>query len=178
MKSLVCLAVLACCIGEVRADESESPAIVEMHVHANTIRARSGLAGLLLDRDLTRLAQSHANWMASVHSMQHGAHDHIIAMSSNGNVDEAFRLWLGSPPHRSFVLGGASHAGWGVARASNGYTYWAGIFRHRGVVTVQSGVVSTPENGDTVPHAASPASGGCVNGNCYAPSAFRRGRRR
>lgn len=92
-------------------------------------RANNNLPRQTHDVGLASIAQRVANYQAYRGAMGHTSlGDNVVAygMPPRGMVS----MWIGSSGHRPFILGGASHCGYGFARASNGNTYAAGIFRN------------------------------------------------
>jgi len=108
----------------------EHPTLVAMRDENNRLRAEVGLPPHKITLRLTKLAQAHAEYMASTynfaHNYTHGLPE-IIQMG-NDNVYDAFQGWKSSPPHYAAILGGYTECGYGVARAENGTLFWCGVF--------------------------------------------------
>lgn len=145
----MCLMVFAVlCSGMVGAEErlSEHPTIVELHKEAIRVREQAGLRRhYQLDEECCKLAQRHANWMASNHNMSHGPNDQIIA-AGYPTVRSAIAGWRSSGPHWSWLAGGSDRCGFGYQRASNGTCYWAGVFRSGARSTIEREVTVTVSN--------------------------------
>jgi uncharacterized protein YkwD len=118
----------------------------------NRRRASAGLVGLRWDDRLAKLARERAVYMAKTGQFSHtqsngtdvfdlivdagikwyGAGE-IIAWNTAAPLDysAAFAVqgWMGSPSHRAIVMStGYNYVGFGLAIASNGKRYWAGVY--------------------------------------------------
>lgn len=118
----------------------------QLHDETQQARASRGLPPQSLDDDLCRLCQRHAEWMASRDSMFHGSGENVVAYGTT-TPGSTVRMWLGSPPHRAFLLGESSRAGWGAAQAASGRWYWAGAFRGSPSPSVEPAPIVTPVRG-------------------------------
>ena len=118
----------------------------------NAQRTRRGLVKLRLDTRLTELARDRAAYMAESgqfsHTQSNGtdvfdmidanhitwyAAGEIIAWNTAGPLDYSAEFavdgWMGSPSHKAIVLSDDyNYVGFGVAVASNGTRYWAGVY--------------------------------------------------
>ena len=111
----------------------KGPSLTErLHAVAQSHRERSGLPRQELDPNLNAISQRWAERMASENSMYHGGGENIVAYGTS-TPEATIQMWINSPGHRAFVLGGNQRAGWGAARAKNGTWYWAGAFRNHPV---------------------------------------------
>lgn len=127
LAAILVLAAIAKSRGE---DFQPSEDAVVVYEQAMAARQRSGLPVQTHDPGLASIAQRVANYQARIGSMTHtSAGDNIVA--TGGDPHGMVRIWLGSPPHRAWLLGGATHCGYGFAVA-NGRTFAAGIFRSSG----------------------------------------------
>lgn len=112
----------------------EHPTLVAMFEQHNLCRAQNNLAKQPVSPYLTEMAQAHANWMANSgrfeHNYSHG-YPEIIYWNAQ-NVESAFVGWMNSGPHRSIILNGCTHIGYGYAIGANGQTYWCGVFGNMG----------------------------------------------
>lgn len=89
----------------------------------NEERVRRHLRPLQFSQDL---AEQSVQWSRTMvrSGFRHGAGREIIAMGGSTS-SFAFRIWMGSPPHRSMLLSSSyKEVGFGM---SNGY--WTGRFR-------------------------------------------------
>jgi hypothetical protein len=66
--------------------------------------------------------------MAASRSMFHGGQDNCVCYGPT-TAAGAIGMWLGSPPHRAFLMSGTRKAGWGAAQTKNGAWYYAAAFR-------------------------------------------------
>jgi uncharacterized protein YkwD len=108
----------------------EHPTLVAMAERNNVCRTQSGLAAQRVSPYLTELAQAHANWMASTGRFQHN-YDHPypeIIYWNAADIESAFVGWMNSGPHRSIILSGSTHVGYGYAVSPSGQKYWCGVF--------------------------------------------------
>ncbi len=112
--------------------EAAKPISERLHEVAQSYRERSKLPRQELDAECNQIAQNWANHMASVQSMYHGGGENIIAYGTS-TPEATMQMWINSPGHRAFVMGGNQRAGWGAAKAKNGTWYWAGAFRNHPV---------------------------------------------
>ena len=138
MTTLGVITVMACAEFVVAAHEGKlceeplhkHPTLVAMVEQSNSYRSQYGLPAQPVSPHLTELAQAHANWMANTgrfeHNYEHG-YPEIIYWNA-GSVESAFNGWVNSGPHRSIILNGSTHVGFGYAIGANGQTYWCGIF--------------------------------------------------
>jgi len=118
----------------------------------NQRRVSRGLVSLRLDSRLTALARERAQYMADTGEFSHVqsngtsvfdmieaadiswyAAGEIIAWNTAGPLDYsaefAVQGWMGSPSHKAIVLSDDyNYVGFGVAVASNGTRYWAGVY--------------------------------------------------
>jgi uncharacterized protein YkwD len=118
----------------------------------NRRRADRGLVKLRIDTRLMRLARERAEYMARTgrfsHSQSGGtdvfdmidragirwyAAGEIIAWNTAGGLEDsaemAVRGWMGSSSHRAIVVSrGYNYVGFGVAAASDGTRFWAGVY--------------------------------------------------
>ena len=118
----------------------------------NARRAAHGLIDLRLDSRLTQLARERAQYMADTGEFSHVqsngtsvfdmieasgmtwyAAGEIIAWNTAGPLDYSAQFavqgWMGSPSHRAIVLSDDyNYVGFGLAVASNGTRYWAGVY--------------------------------------------------
>jgi uncharacterized protein YkwD len=121
-------------------------------VLTNQRREAHGLIDLRLDSRLTALARQRARYMADTGEFSHVqsngtsvfdmieassitwyAAGEIIAWNTAGPLDYsaefAVQGWMGSPSHKAIVLSADyNYVGFGVAIASNGTRYWAGVY--------------------------------------------------
>jgi len=105
---------------------SHSEAMAQLH---NQFRAEAGLPAQATDERLSQVAQRWAEVMASRGVMQHGGGEQVIAYSGvDRSYNAGFRLWLNSPPHRSWLYSRVSRCGFGYAIGRNGNAYYAGAF--------------------------------------------------
>ena len=118
------------CLAICQADSTQQ----SLHEETQRERASRGLAPQQLDDELCRLCQRWAQHMARTGRFSHGGGENVIAYGAS-TPSGAIRMWLGSPPHRAFLLGGATKAGWGAARSPSGTWYWAGAFRGEAILT-------------------------------------------
>ncbi|CAG8460478.1 864_t:CDS:2 [Cetraspora pellucida] len=109
----------------------------------NAERKKNNSPALTLDSRLTRAAQNHANYMASIQKLTHddksgNIGDRIKAQGYSWSVvgeniafgqkneDEAMKSWMNSPPHKANILDKRfKHLG--VGYSSNG-NYWTQNF--------------------------------------------------
>jgi uncharacterized protein YkwD len=153
--ALVLIVGFAPSVGAADADVSDAAkSSAERHalVATNRIRTSRGLVALRLDTRLTELARDRAEYMArtgefshtqsggttvfdmiSASSIRWYAAGEIIAWNTAGpldySADFAVRGWMGSPSHRAIVVSNDyNYVGFGVAVASNGTRYWAGVY--------------------------------------------------
>ena len=102
----------------------------QMHDVATELRHGRGLAVQRLDDELCKLAQSHADWMASTNRLDHGPNDQIIAYNFTG-IPQAMQQWTGSPPHAVWLYGNSERCGWGLAKRG-AKIFFCGVFRGSG----------------------------------------------
>ncbi len=115
----------------------QNESILAMHSEAQRIRVRYGLFEQTLDPELCMIAQRWACQMAATRSMYHGGGEQIIAKGGS-TASSCFNIWMGSSPHRGWVLSRMAACGYGCQKSSNGQWYWAGVFRdRRGNVSVE-----------------------------------------
>lgn len=128
LMSLGALATM--CAQRLRADEldSLSDRQVQLHTEAQRHRVASGREPQKLDAELCAMCQRHAEWMASRGQMFHGSGENIVCRGAS-TAPDAIVTWLNSGPHRAFLMGGATQAGWGAAQSRSGTWFWAGAFR-------------------------------------------------
>lgn len=138
--ALAALAVM--CSQNLRADELDglSDRQIQLHAESQRHRVNAGLKPQKLDAELCRLCQAHAERQAASGRMFHGAGDNCVAYGTT-TAPATIAMWLGSPPHRAWLLSGTERAGWGAARSSGGTWYWAAAFRGS---TSSSGTTYTP----------------------------------
>lgn len=108
----------------------ENATLVAMVEQSNSHRSQYGLAPHRVSPYLTELAQAHANWMASTGRFQHNYNHNFpeIIYWSVADVPSAFAGWMNSGAHRSIILSGSTHVGYGYAVSANGTPYWCGVF--------------------------------------------------
>jgi uncharacterized protein YkwD len=97
----------------------------------NSHRARYGLPALQVDMQLMASARSHAAWMASRASLQHGNAGvaENISMGQSSSY-EAVQDWMQSSGHRANILNsGYGRIGVGAYRGINGQIYWCQQFQ-------------------------------------------------
>jgi len=118
----------------------------------NEQRANGGLVALRLDSRLATIAGKRAAYMASTGVFSHTQNDgttafsmisdagitwygagEIIAWHSGtdiqGSAAYAVQSWMGSDGHRAIIMSNDyNYVGFGLAVASNGRRYWAGVF--------------------------------------------------
>lgn len=122
------VAVSLCCvtIGAHAYEPTDESRIV--YEEAQRRRAAVGLGRQEHDPGLASIAQRVANFQASRGAMMHTTlGDNCVAYGAGplGTVG----LWMSSPPHRVHLTSGHRYCGYGFARASNGTTFAAAIFR-------------------------------------------------
>src|SRR6186997_793831 len=136
--------------------DTSTAAMRAAEIHAldltNAQRTRRGLVKLRLDARLSELARDRAAYMASSgqfsHTQSNGtdvfdmidsanitwyAAGEIIAWNTAGPLDYsaefAVQGWMGSPGHKAIVLSDDyNYVGFGLAIASDGTRYWAGVY--------------------------------------------------
>jgi Cysteine-rich secretory protein family len=153
--ALLLIVGLAPSVGAAEADvggTAKAAAERRALVLTNRIRNDRGLIALRLDTRLTELARQRAQYMARTGNFSHTqsggttvfdmitassirwyAAGEIIAWNTAGPLDYsaefAVRGWMGSPSHRAIVVSNDyNYVGFGVAVASNGTRYWAGVY--------------------------------------------------
>lgn len=136
-------ALATMCAQRLRADEldSLSDRQVQLHTEAQRHRVAHGREPQKLDAELCAMCQRHAEWMASRGQMFHGSGENCVAWGT-ATAPATIAMWLGSPPHRAFLMGGGTKAGWGHAVSRSGAHFWAAAFR--GGATSTSGGAYTP----------------------------------
>ena len=107
--------------------------------YTNSARSSHGLAGYSTASDLTRLAQEHASWMASHHSLQHTSNlsGKVCCWKAVGenvgygpSARAVFDAFMNSSSHRANILSGSyTQIGVGTARSSDGTLWVDQIFR-------------------------------------------------
>ena len=107
--------------------------------YTNSSRSNHGLTRLSTASDLTRLAQEHASWMASHHSLQHTSNlsGKVCCWRSVGenvgygpSARAVFDAFMGSSSHRANILSSRYlQIGVGTARSSDGTLWVDQIFR-------------------------------------------------
>ena len=107
-----------------------TPEMRAMHRAHLEIRSEYELPAQRLDPHCCQIAQKWAEYLAATGRFHHGGGEQIIACGI-GDEQLAFALWVGSRPHRAWLLSDADFCGWGSAKSANGLTYWAGCFRKR-----------------------------------------------
>lgn len=116
---------------QVKAPEGSYAATDEaalIYEEAQRERITRGLARQEHEPGLASIAQRVANYQAARGSMTHTSlGDNVVAYGATPRGMVA--MWLGSSPHRAFVLGGSPLCGYGFARSAGGATFAAGIFR-------------------------------------------------
>ena len=108
-----------------------------MHREHLRIRKEYELEPQRLDPKCCQIAQKWAEYLARTGRFHHGGGEQIIAYGT-GDQRLPFSLWIGSRPHRAWLLCDADYCGWGSAQSDNGRTYWAGCFRRREVAPAKS----------------------------------------
>ena len=101
---------------------------IQLHAESQRHRVAAGLAPQQLDADLCRLCQAHAERQAASGRMFHGAGDNCVAYGTS-SAPATIAMWLGSPPHRAWLMSRTDRAGWGAAQSSGGTWFWAAAFR-------------------------------------------------
>ncbi|MEE3368423.1 MAG: CAP domain-containing protein [Planctomycetota bacterium] len=122
------LTVLLCWLWP--APYKPTPEMRAMHRAHLEIRSEYELPAQRLDPNCCQIAQKWAEYLARTGRFHHGGGEQIIACGI-GDEQLAFSLWIGSRPHRAWLLSDAEFCGWGSAKSANGRTYWAGCFRKR-----------------------------------------------
>lgn len=95
----------------------------------NDVRAIYGLEPYVMRDDLMQLAQTHAEYMASIETLTHtradGSQPNVTAENvSLGPIQIAINTWMDDQPHKDTILAWSTGwAGAGVAVGENGYVY-------------------------------------------------------
>ena len=128
VSALVSLAIM--CAQNLRADELDNLSDRQIQLHAESQRHRvaAGLAPQQLDAELCRLCQDHAERQAAAGRMFHGMGDNCVAYGTS-SAPATIAMWLGSPPHRAWLMSRTERAGWGAAQSDRGVWFWAAAFR-------------------------------------------------
>ena len=103
------------------------PIIQATHQEVCEWRAYYGLESQQLDERCCVLAQRHAEHMARYEWFEHGQHDQVICRGPL-SAGVCVGCWIGSAPHRAWLLGGNRRCGWRHAVSRNGTHYWCGVF--------------------------------------------------
>lgn len=111
----------------------------DMLSYTNSSRSSHGLGRLSTASDLTRLAQQHAAYMASHHSLEHTSNlgGKVCCWRAVGenvgygpNASAVFNAFMHSSSHRANILSGRyTQIGIGTARSSDGTLWVDQIFR-------------------------------------------------
>lgn len=130
------------CAQNLRADELDNLTDRQVQLHAENQRHRvaAGLAPQQLDAELCRLCQAHAERQAASGRMFHGGQDNCVAYGTS-TAPATIAMWLGSPPHRAWLMSRTDRAGWGAAQSDRGVWFWAAAFRGQ---TSSDGGLYTP----------------------------------
>jgi uncharacterized protein YkwD len=109
----------------------------------NQVRAPQHLNPLTINAALTLDAQKHADREAFLDVMDHsGIGDGDLKyrlsnyrysyagenLAQGYSVQQTFNLWMGSPAHRSNIMGNFVHVGFGFATSKSGRTYYVGVY--------------------------------------------------
>jgi uncharacterized protein YkwD len=108
----------------------EHPTLVAMADYNNVLRQQYGLAAHRVSPYLTRLAQRHAEWMASTRNFAHNYQHPFpeVIYWNAASIHDAFHGWLNSGAHRAIMMSNTRSAGFGYAVSDSGQTYWCGIY--------------------------------------------------
>lgn len=123
--------------------------------YTNSARGDHGLRSYAVSADLTRVAQQHAEWMASHKSLEHTSDlgGKVCCWRSVGEnigygmtAKAVFNAFMGSSTHRGNILSSRfTQIGVGAARASDGYWYFDQVFRQPKGSTSSSTTASAPK---------------------------------
>ena len=102
--------------------------IRQVHQESCEWRAYYGLPAQELDETCCVLAQQHAEHMARYEWFEHGRNDQVICRGPL-SAGVCVSSWIGSGPHRAWLLSGNRKCGWGHAVSRSGTHYWCGVFR-------------------------------------------------
>ena len=102
--------------------------IRQVHQESSEWRAYYGLPAQELDETCCVLAQQHAEHMARYEWFEHGKNDQVICRGPL-SAGVCVSCWIGSGPHRAWLLSGNRKCGWGHAVSRSGTHYWCGVFR-------------------------------------------------
>lgn len=113
----------------------------------NKTRDAYSLAPLKLSSNCCLVAQAHATWMANSQSVSHlgfsffGPTQRLaivgedpsrigecISFSACSESAPLMKSWFASETHRAVILGKFTQFGLGVAKSSDGFTFWCGIY--------------------------------------------------
>jgi len=124
--------VLALCVFTVEIEKAieRRPEVRKLFELAQTKRASFGIARQTLDADCCKQAQRWAERMAAADRMQHGGGEQIIAVGPTTSAG-VLRVWLNSPPHKSWIFCKRLRCGFGCAKSKSGRTYWAGVYKNK-----------------------------------------------
>ena len=120
-----------------------------MLARGNELRAARGLPGDRVNVALMDAAQRQAAWMARTRIFAHRANgtptnraraagwtgggyiSENIAFTGARSVARAFKVWMNSGGHRANLMGPHDAAGYGIATAPNGRTYFVAMYQNR-----------------------------------------------
>lgn len=101
----------------------------------NKERGQRNIPQLMLDDNLEKFAQKHAEWMASRGSLQHSSLNLSYRyrgenIAYNQKTEETVtKDWMKSSGHRQNILNRKfTHVGFGCAKTENGNPYWCAVF--------------------------------------------------
>ena len=107
---------------------------IDIHKLINEERNQIGLSSVSWDDSLARLAQSQANYCAEIGYMEHSNRyafeggENLVYTIGSLSASDAVNSWMGSPPHREYLLSArVKRAGVGIA-SKNGKTFAAWAF--------------------------------------------------
>jgi uncharacterized protein YkwD len=119
---------------------------VALFAAINAARAAHGVAGLLNDGRLNRVAQAHAGENADAHQLTHSwkdnrsLGDHVRDQGYDfraigecldwwrATPDEVAAAWAADKDHRDIVMGNYRDVGVGFAAVSDGLPFWCAVF--------------------------------------------------
>ena len=118
--------------------------VLDLH---NKTRDIYDLVPLRLSENCCLVAQAHAVWMANSQSISHlgfsffGPTQRLaivgeepsrigecISFSAHSESSPLMKSWFASETHRAVILGKFTQFGLGVAKSTDGFTFWCGIY--------------------------------------------------
>lgn len=159
MKSLLPLILFLANVVPIYSQEN---LIQNLVTEINTVRTNYGLAPLVLDEQVTKIAQQKVQAVAQAGLLDHGAGgSHTSLLQTNGityvnafenlasgmsQPSQAVNIWVRSTGHRTAMLSQTDKVGVGFT-LRNGVPYWAAIFLTRPPqVTIKELQVTTVPN--------------------------------